>query len=287
MKICALTMAYKDYWALGVWYRHYARLLGPQALYVVAHGSDPEIERICPGASVLTIPRDDLSHFDRRRADMLNAFQAGLLESYDWVIRTDVDELICADPELGGLDQIFSQAADYPVLTALGLDLVEMPDDRALSDKMFTARKNASFSGHYSKAFALSRPANLALHGTRVKPRKLQGFPYLMPEGLYLVHVKYANLEALRQVNSDRMRIANSAAKGLPGTGWREADADAARFLEGFAAKPLLPWGRARAKAYRVLSAVPARSERLGIVKARALKFPFRTTLPDWFEKFD
>lgn len=287
MKICALTMVYKDYWALGVWYRHYARLLGADALYIVAHGADPEVQRICPGASIWTIPRDDLSHFDRRRSELLNGFQAGLLASYDWVIRTDADELICTDPRVGTLQQIFAAAGRVPVLTALGLDLVEQAEDRPLRDGFWRTRKNVSFTGHYSKAFAHSKPVNLTLHGTKVRLQKLAGFPFAMPEGVYLVHLKYANLIALEQVNADRIAISTTGQKGLPGAGWREADADAARFLESFRAKPVLPWHKARAKAFRALSSDPMRSERLGVVKARALKFPFRTVLPDWFETFE
>ena len=41
MKICALTMVYRDYWALRQWYRHYGDLVGAQNLYIVAHGPDP------------------------------------------------------------------------------------------------------------------------------------------------------------------------------------------------------------------------------------------------------
>ncbi len=287
MKICALTMVYKDYWALGVWYRHHAQLLGADALYIVAHGADPEVQRICPGASIWTIPRDDLSYFDRKRSELLNAFQAGLLSSYDWVIRTDADELICADPAIGSLQQIFAAAGRVPVLTALGLDLVEQPEDRPLRDGLWKAQKNVSFTGHYSKSFAQSRPLKLTLHGTKVPPRRLADFPFVMPEGLYLVHLKYANLDALETVNADRVAMSNAGQKGLPGAGWREAYADAAQFLASFRAKPVLPWHKARAKAFRALSNDPARSERLGLVKARALKFPFRTVLPDWFETFE
>lgn len=287
MKICALTMVYKDYWALGAWYRHYAQLLGADALYIVAHGADPKVQQICPGASVWTIPRDDLSYFDRKRAKLLNAFQAGLLSSYDWVIRTDVDELICTDPGVGSLQQIFAAAGRVPVLTALGLDLVEQASDGCLSEGLWSSRKNASFTGHYSKSFAHSRPVNLTLHGTKVRPQKLPGFPFVMPEGVYLVHLKYANLNALEQVNADRITISTASDEGLPGAGWREADTDAAQFLTRFEAKPVLPWHKARAKAFRALSSDPTRSERLGVVKTRALKFPFRTTLPDWFETFE
>ena len=63
MKICAITMVYRDYWALSQWYAHYGRLVGFDNLYVVAHGADPEIAQICPRASVITVPRDSLEGF--------------------------------------------------------------------------------------------------------------------------------------------------------------------------------------------------------------------------------
>ena len=58
MNICAITMVYKDYWALSQWYLHYGRLVGFDNLYVVAHGADPEIARLCPRATVITVPRE-------------------------------------------------------------------------------------------------------------------------------------------------------------------------------------------------------------------------------------
>ena len=98
MKICAITMVYKDYWALSQWYVHYGRLVGYDNLFIVAHGRDAQIAKLCPLASIVTVPRDTLDGFDRRRGQMLNSFQDGLALSYDWVIRTDADELICFDP---------------------------------------------------------------------------------------------------------------------------------------------------------------------------------------------
>ena len=75
MKICAITMVYRDYWALSQWYAHYGKHLGPQNLFVIAHGPDPEIARLCPQASVIAIPRDGFAHFDKSRSRMLNGIQ--------------------------------------------------------------------------------------------------------------------------------------------------------------------------------------------------------------------
>lgn len=281
MKIAALTMVYRDPWALSQWVRHYGRLVGPQNLFIVAHGPDPDIARLAPQASVITIPRDDLSGFDRKRAEMLNGFQSGLLRAYDWVIRTDADELICAETDLHDL---LGNHADVPVLTALGFDLAEVSGDPDLADApVFTRRRNAAFAGHYSKACIVNRPVDLMLHGTRVPPRKLETFPFRMPRGLYLAHIKYANNAEVRRTNAWRIDVASSPGRGLPGAGWKNADDDTDKFYDTFLAKNLLPWEDARDRAFDVLSVKPARLAERNLVKTRAMKFDTRTKLPDWF----
>lgn len=100
MKVCVITMVYRDHWVLAQWYAHYGRMAGHENPYVVSHGYDAAVQKICPRASVITIPRDDLAHFDLERSHLLNAFQNGLGRPFDWVIRTDVDELVCLDPDI-------------------------------------------------------------------------------------------------------------------------------------------------------------------------------------------
>ncbi|WP_425070239.1 glycosyltransferase family 2 protein [Sagittula sp. S175] len=284
MKIAALTMVYRDCWALSRWYAHHGRLIGAQNLFVVAHGADPRIAEICPEASIITVPRDRFDNFDRTRAEMLDGFHAGLSKLYDWVIRTDADELICYDPDLwSGLPEVLT-SVDGPVATALGFDLVMRDEDSEMTDgTVFSQRRAIAFSGHYSKAVAARRPVSFQLHGVKVAPRKLADFPFHMPRGLYLAHLKYANRSVLSEGNTIRMQIARGPGKGLPGAGWAEAEDDARTFYEGFAAKPERPWEEAQAEAHATLSVKPARVERFSLVKTRALKLPFRTTLPDRF----
>ncbi|MFW2544533.1 glycosyltransferase family 2 protein [Primorskyibacter sp. 2E107] len=285
MKICALTMVYRDYWALSRWYTHHAAQLGAENLFVVAHGADPEIAKRCPGASVITIPRDGFAFFDRSRAALLNGFHAGLCESFDWVIRTDADELICFDPDrYASLTEAIAANADAPVLTALGFDVVEVEGAAPLTDApVLSERRNIAFSGHYSKAIAARRPMDFLLHGVRVAPRRLETFPFVMPRGLYLAHLKYANSSVLDAGNAVRMAVGGAEEPGVPGSGWKEAAADARSFHDTFSAKKFLPWDEAEAGAYATLSVKPARLEKGCIVKTRALKLPYRTELPPRF----
>jgi hypothetical protein len=284
MRIAAMTMVYRDHWALSRWYAHHARELGAENLYIVAHGADPVIATLCPGANIWTVPRDTMDNFDRRRAEMLDGFHAGLAKLFDWVIRSDADELICYDPALHESLAAAITAQDAPVITALGFDLVEQPGDAPLSEgPVFAQRRAVGFSGHYSKAVAARRPVGFHLHGVKVAPRKLDSFPFHMPRGLYLAHLKYANTAVLSKGNAIRMAIANGPGTGLPGGGWAEAEADARAFHDTFAAKSSLDWTEAETRAHKILSVKPSRLDRFSVVKTRALKLPYRTVLPDRF----
>ncbi|MFW2587128.1 glycosyltransferase family 2 protein [Sagittula sp. SSi028] len=284
MAVAALTMVYRDTWALSRWYAHHARQFGARNLFVVAHGEDPEIARICPEASIITIPRDDLAHFDRRRAQMLDGFHAGLSKAYDWVVRTDADELICVDPALWRDVPQALAAQDGPVVTALGFDVVELPGDAPMHDApVLSQRRNIAFSGHYSKAVAANRAVAFHLHGVRVAPRKLENYPFNMPRGLFLAHLKYANRAVLQAGSAQREAIANGSAPGLPGSGWADATGDAARFLTDFEAKPEVTWQKAERRAYEALSQNPSRNAKASVVKTHALKMKMRCLLPDRF----
>lgn len=280
MRIAALTMVHRDHWALSQWYSHHAASLGADALYVIAHGADPKIAEICPGASVLTVPRDGFAGFDRTRGQMMDGIAAGLLHAYDWVIRTDADELLCWDSARhASLSAAFAAAADAPVLTALGFDVVALPDE-APRPRALVAGRHLAFSGHYSKAVACRRAIPFQLHGVRVAPRRVDGFPFTMPRGLYLAHLKYADRAALARANAVREAVGQSGEKGAPGTGWSAASADTEAFLENFVTKPQVAWDEAEAQAFVALSRAPKRDLETVVVKARALKFPVRTTLP-------
>ncbi|MCW8842976.1 MAG: glycosyltransferase family 2 protein [Rhodobacteraceae bacterium] len=284
LKICALTMVYRDYWALSRWYAHHGAELGAHNLFIINHGDDPKIGEICPGAHVLSVVREDLSHFDRVRSKIMDQFHAELARDYDWVIRTDADEVVLYDPE-----QYSSLAAAFetqtaPVVTALGFDIVEMARNRAMTrGPVCGQRRNVIFSGHYSKAVASRAAQKFRLHGVEVAPEALEDFPYHMPKGLYLGHLKYANLAALDDANAVRREVVAAAQAGKPGKAWAEPETEARDFLDEFAGLVARPWEKAEAKAYNRLSQAPARLERFSVVRARKFKPTHRTKLPARF----
>ncbi|MFG6592898.1 glycosyltransferase family 2 protein [Sulfitobacter sp. 1A12157] len=287
MKICAITMVYRDYWALSQWYAHYSRHIGAEHLYIVAHGRNPKISELCPRANVITVPRDDLTGFDRLRGHLLNGLQDGLGALYDWVIRTDADELVCFDPgRYASFSDLFASRKRASALFALGMNLAETEEDAALTvqDNVLRHRRKAQFSGHYSKAWAVRRGTHLVRHGIQTVADHLDDAPFTFPKGVYLVHLKYANSAALIDANKHRTLIGNGDGKGLPGKAWAQAEQDAARFYSEYQELAEIDWSLAERRAYRRIKRDPVRDEKLNVLRARSVKFLFRTTLPKWFE---
>ena len=276
-------MVYRDYWALSQWYAHYSRHLGSDNLFIVAHGRDERISELCPRANVMSVPRDDLTGFDRMRGHMLNSIQDGLGVAYDWVIRTDVDELICVDPShYSSLEDVFRQYNRVSSLFALGMNVVDAADDVELeqSDAVLTKRRHVVFSGHYSKAFAVKRGVHMLRHGIK----HTANASFTLPQGVYLLHLKYANTDALQISNEHRAAIASGAQPGLPGTAWSEADLDAERFYKRFENLPQVAWNEALGTAYTQIAAMPETEKDKGVLRAKSIKFDCRTVLPNWFK---
>lgn len=262
MKICALTMVYKDHWALSKWYAHFAAALGAQNLFIVAHGADPHIQALCPDATIITVPRDTLAGFDRMRGHMLNSFQDALGIAYDWVIRTDADELIALDPDhYDSFGDLFART-DTSHLFALGLNVL--------------GPNEGVFSGHYSKAWAVKRGTHLIRHGVRTRDDA-----FYVPHGVYLAHLKFADPQALATSNDHRATIAGGSEEGLPGRAWREARRTSERFLDRAAALPLVAWDAAARDAHTQVAQEPVREGM--ILRAKSIDFDTRVALPDWF----
>lgn len=286
MKICALTMVYRDHWALSQWYMHYGRQLGVENLYIIAHGRDDRIDDICPGANVITIPRDDLNRFDWSRGEVLNEFQVSLIQTYDWVIRTDADELICLDPtHYPNFEALFSKRWG-PAVFALGLEVAEQAGEQPINmnTPVLTERSAAIFSGHYSKAWAVNSITRLVRHGVEVGKRRALRVNFTIPEGVYLVHLKYADLTALAQANTHRVEVASAKGTAMPGAAWLDPEKADNKFFRKFQSFPSKPWEYARKEAYDQISADPIREVDTGIVRATSHRFENRTTLPDWFK---
>ncbi len=133
--LAVVTMVYNEPVFLPVWLRHYAGQAGAANCFVLDHGSDDgsTAAAALAQASVLRLPRSPQD--DGRRCGFVSDVCASLLNWYDAVIYTDVDELLVADPavhaSLAGLASTLDRDA---VVTATGFDVIHVPDEELALD---------------------------------------------------------------------------------------------------------------------------------------------------------
>jgi glycosyltransferase involved in cell wall biosynthesis len=121
-KVAAVTMVYNEKEYLPLWLRHYGRHVGAENCFVVDHGSEDGSTEQLGGASRVRIPR---SPYDPPRQSAFNSqFCASLLKWYDWVIYSDVDEIIMPDPKVAISLRDYCRRPIPDVVSAIGLNII-------------------------------------------------------------------------------------------------------------------------------------------------------------------
>lgn len=201
-------MVYEDYFFLKRWYDYYANQVGPENLFVFSHGNDPIHREIAVGANVINTPRDEsMFKFDRRRWNMMSDFVSGQLNFYNWMILSDVDEIVVADPDVSPnlltyLTTRFAGKRRSPSnIAPLCFELVHYPEDEPLpieeGKSILSRRRTYRPNTNYSKPCLIRKPAHF-WPGGHVN----SGGARHLPDGLYLLHLRYFD----REMMEDRAR---------------------------------------------------------------------------------
>jgi hypothetical protein len=190
MKVAAVTMAYNEPHFLPIWARYYSSQIGAEHCYVVDHGSDDGSTKALRGVNVVRIPRSAMN--DGQCAKFISTFCASLLEWYDYLIRSDADEIVVADPAH------FSSLTDYctksqeEVVTAIGFNILHTDNEAPLNfkKKLLNQRKWMYFLSSMCKPVLTRRPLTWSpgfhrAEGVRTKY-----------EDLYLFHLRYIDQDA-------------------------------------------------------------------------------------------
>lgn len=158
--VAAVTMVWNEAHFLPIWLRHYGRQVGQENCFVIDHGStDGSVPSSSTEYSIIRIPRSPLD--EDRRCAMVSKFCSSLLESYDVVIHSDVDELLVADPDIATSLRIFASIWHDPVLTAVGLNVVHHPESETSIDTsriISTQRNSIWFVAVMCKPMMIRRP---------------------------------------------------------------------------------------------------------------------------------
>lgn len=226
--VAVLTMARDEGHMLRRWVDHYARQVGRGHLLVLDDGSvDGSTDEA--DCAVMRLPGLRAPHgFNRARLSLVSRLAAGLLESYDVVVFTDVDEFLVPDPARH--DDLVSYLAARPddeVLAPVALNVLHhtgvdepLRDDRPVLGQ----RTLAKLSPVMCKPSIKRKPRRWCAntHGIRG--------PYRVDPELAMFHLKFADRDALRAVAEHRQELVQTEHRGS-GSSWRYSPDDLERVV--------------------------------------------------------
>lgn len=208
--LACVTMTYNEADMLPVWLRHYGTQVGASACYVVDHGTTDGSTDDIGAANRVRIPRSSLDN--PRRAAFLGEFCASLLRWYDYVLYTDTDEMLVADPVRWRNLCDYVDGPRAGVTTAFGLNLVHRLHHEGPLDltRQILAQRRWAFP-----AAAMCKPV-LIREPIAWSPGFHSSDAPIVFDGLFLFHLAYADLRtALRRQEKRRQTPKHTADTAL------------------------------------------------------------------------
>jgi hypothetical protein len=147
-----LTIVQNEPVFLPIWLGYYSRFFAPEDIYVLDHEtSDGSTDR--DGFVRVPVRHESVDHTWMVRT--IEAHQHELLERYDAVLVTDVDEIVAPAPELGTLADYIDGLRDEFV-NCLGYELIHLVDREPPFDP---SRPVLEQRGHWFRNRAYNKPA--------------------------------------------------------------------------------------------------------------------------------
>jgi hypothetical protein len=152
-----ITMVHNEPVFLPIWLRYYSRFYAPEDIYVLDNDSSPGT---LPEAGFVRIPARHASVDHAWMVQVIEGLQHELLERYDSVLVTDVDELVVPDPRWGTLGDYLDRF-DEEWVNCLGYELLHMRESEPpldLDRPILSQRGHWFFNDAYDKAALATVP---------------------------------------------------------------------------------------------------------------------------------
>jgi hypothetical protein len=173
-----------------IWRDHYGRNFEYQNLFVIDDGSVDALS--ATDSRINVIRRERKVPFDEKeRAKIVSSLVSELLNYYNYVIFTDVDEILVVNPSIGVTLKEYIERSNEDFLTPKGFNVlhrfsVESPLN--IDEPLFTQRKYVQFDPWYCKTNISRVPLQFSpgFHSTDK--------PFNLHEKLYLFHLRAFDL---------------------------------------------------------------------------------------------
>jgi hypothetical protein len=225
-RIAVLTIARDEGEMLARWVDHYGRAAGHENLIVFDDGStDGSTDDL--SCTVQRLPGFRKGNFEAGRMGLASGVAHGLLGIYDVVIFTDVDEFLVPDPaKYANLSDYLTRRPER-VIAPFALNVVHHTavEGPMVSGKPIVGqRAYAQFAPLMCKPSVKRVPAawTSASHGIKA--------PYMPDPGLFMVHMKFADVDLLRRQADRRNELAKAVGRGK-GSSWGRSGDDLAGLL--------------------------------------------------------
>lgn len=224
-----LTIVRNEAVFFPIWLRYYGQFFAPEDIYVFDHSStDGSTDR--DGFVREVVSHDTVDHTWMRKT--IQARQHELMERYDVVLITDVDEIVMPNPEQYGTLGDFIDEFDEEFVNCHGYELIHQPDSEPPID---LDRSILEQRGWWFPNFAYSKPilASVKMHwfdGFHARRDGLANFDY----DLRLIHLHRMDFELCLERHRFRSNVAWSGKDLEINSGYQNRIAEREQFAKWF-----------------------------------------------------
>lgn len=243
-KKCIITMVKNDTEFFRIWMRYYSRFFGKSDIFVINNSCEEDFFKDeMSGVSIIRIPEKFQGEFPRRsrfnlpdnfdgsRAMFVSDFSNGLLNYYDTVMYTDVDEIIAPDPKFYSDLGTYLDDLDGPgAIAPIGMNLIHMTDSEGKidlsSETILEQRRHVMFKASCTKPILKSRPLiwTAGFHGCNKH--------FDIRKNLFLFHLKTFDIEIFEKTQRKRNSDFLSQGKGENSSWVKSSEKARTDFLE-------------------------------------------------------
>jgi len=217
-RLMAMTMVSDEADMLPRWIDYYGRQVGFENLLVLDDNSTDGSTEDLPCASLRLPPPPWKGSWAKTRRNMANDLSRAFLACYDVVLFSDVDEFVVPDPAyFAGLVDYFDANPEQEVVAPVAVNVVHDPRVEPSLDPslpVLAQRRFVNFQPQMCKPLVKRIPAPwlAALHGIKA--------PYRIDPRLWMLHLKFYDMEALQRVSEQRRIAHKRDGKGSRQSAW-------------------------------------------------------------------